>query len=347
MDLGSCYLGGNADAVEFCPHSPFRHVLAAATYTLQEQEEKQQDRAGTVSLFSVDAGAEDASRRLRLLHTVDTAGVFDMKWSPAAPLLAQADAHGRLALWRLEQEDGSDKGGVLTDVCAGDISSSMCLYVDWNQTAESLSVGLSDGSLSVISMREDRLEVSEQWTAHQYEVWTCYFDRARPHLLYSGSDDCSFSCWDLRESPPNVVFRNKKSHNMGVCCIAQNPSDGNMLLTGSYDEFLRVWDVRSTVKPVNEKSLNLGGGVWRIKYHPSIADVVLAACMHNGFAIVKLGTGDGTVMETYCKHGSLAYGADWQRSEAAEHNRNSSVVATCSFYDRLLRVWQPENLVKL
>jgi diphthamide biosynthesis protein 7 len=107
MDLGSCYLGGNADAVEFCPHRPFRHVLAAATYTLQEQE---QDRAGTISLFSVDAGAEEESQRLRLLHTVDTAGVFDMKWSPASPLLAQADAHGRLALRRLEQEHGSDTG---------------------------------------------------------------------------------------------------------------------------------------------------------------------------------------------------------------------------------------------
>ncbi|KAF7009932.1 hypothetical protein CFC21_024414 [Triticum aestivum] len=348
MDVGSCNLGGNADAVEFCPHRPFRHILAAATYTLQEQageEQQQQDRAGTVSLFSVDAGAEDESRRLRLLHTVETAGVFDMKWSPTAPLLAQADAHGRLVLRRLEHEDGSDEGVVLTDVVAGNISSSMCLYVDWNQNADSLAVALSDGSLSVVPMREDRLEVSEQWTAHQYEVWTCYFDRARPHLLYSGSDDCSFGCWDLRESLSNAVFRNKKTHTMGVCCIAQNPLEGNMLLTGSYDEFLRVWDMRSMMKPVNEKSLNLGGGVWRLKYHPNIADVVLAACMHNGFAIVKAGAGDATIMETYCKHESLAYGADWQTSEAAEHNTNSSVIATCSFYDRLLRVWQPENLV--
>ncbi|GJN27092.1 hypothetical protein PR202_gb15081 [Eleusine coracana subsp. coracana] len=107
MDLGSCFLGGNADAVEFCPHRPFRHVLAAATYTLQEQEQEQ-DRAGTVSLFSVDAGAEEESQRLQLLRTVETAGVFDMKWSPKSPLLAQADAHGRLAVRRLEQDDGLD-----------------------------------------------------------------------------------------------------------------------------------------------------------------------------------------------------------------------------------------------
>uniref|UniRef100_M8B3X5 Uncharacterized protein n=1 Tax=Aegilops tauschii TaxID=37682 RepID=M8B3X5_AEGTA len=76
----------------------------------EEEQQQQQDRAGTVSLFSVDAGAEDESRRLRLLRPVETAGVFDMKWSPTAPLLAQADAHGRLVLRRLEHEDGSDEG---------------------------------------------------------------------------------------------------------------------------------------------------------------------------------------------------------------------------------------------
>jgi diphthine methyl ester acylhydrolase len=48
---------------------------------------------------------------------------------------------------------------------------------------------------------------------------------------------------------------------MVVCCIAQNPVEGNMLLTGSYDEFLRVWDMRLMKKPVNEISINLGGGV--------------------------------------------------------------------------------------
>jgi diphthamide biosynthesis protein 7 len=119
MDLGSCNLGGNADAVEFCPHRPFRRILAAATYTLQEQagEEQRQDRAGTVSLFSVDAAADDESRRLRLLHTVETAGVFDMKWSPTEPLLAQADAHGRLVLRRLEQEDGSEEGVACSSFC--------------------------------------------------------------------------------------------------------------------------------------------------------------------------------------------------------------------------------------
>lgn len=135
---------------------------------------------------------------------------------------------------------------------------------------------------------------------------------------------------------------------MGVCCIAQCPGDSNMLLTGSYDEFVRVWDLRSLSRPVVESCLCLGGGVWRLKHHPQIPGLVLAACMHNGFAIVKIDGDKINILETYNKHGSLAYGADWQRAgEPVEQGSVASVsasVATCSFYDCLLRIWKPHSM---
>ncbi|XP_068642720.1 uncharacterized protein [Aristolochia californica] len=333
MDFAHYYLDGNADAVEFCPHYPFHHILAAATYTLEEGV--QPNRSGSVSLFSVD----DALG-LVLLHQVKTAGVFDMKWSPAGanlhPLLAQADADGCLKIHRLDSSsDISECRAVLKESGAEKVSSSMCLCLDWEPSATCVSVGLSDGSVSIITSRESRPQISRQWEAHDFEVWTTTFDAHRPHLLYTGSDDCKFSCWDLRESPSKVVFQDRKTHKMGVCCITKNPSDSNILLTGSYDEFLRLWDVRSPHKPINENSISLGGGVWRIKHHPFMPNVVLAACMHNGFAVVDISSGNFVVKEAYKKHESLAYGADWQRG---------GLVATCSFYDRLVRVWKPENL---
>lgn len=118
-----------------------------------------------------------------------------------------------------------------------------------------------------------------------------------------------------------------------------------MLFTGSYDEQLRVWDVRFLSKPVNETWIGLGGGVWRIKQHPDVPKILLAACMHNGFGLVKVGGEEIEVVETYKMHESLAYGADWQRGVVGEGGRNKSVVATCSFYDRLVRVWSPESQI--
>ncbi|CAN6718008.1 unnamed protein product [Malus baccata var. baccata] len=132
--------------------------------------------------------------------------------------------------------------------------------------------------------------------------------------------DCKFKCWVLRDGHSNLAFQNTKAHTMGVCCIAKNPNDTNSVVTGSYDEYLRVWDVRSIYKTL-----------WRIKFYPFAAGLVLTVCMHNGFSIVNNNGDNIEVIETYSKHESFAYGADY------------TLVATCSFYDRLLWIWTPES----
>ncbi|WCJ38287.1 Transducin/WD40 repeat-like superfamily protein [Euphorbia peplus] len=346
MEVGNCCLEGNADAVEFCPNEYYSQVLAAATYTLQEGDHP--SRSGSISLFDVDADIG----RFELIHRIQTAGIFDIKWSPVGadvdkPLLAQADADGCLRIHRLDSCPDKDKqGSFLKEIIGEKISSSMCLCLDWNPSATSIVVGLSDGSISAVSYSESQLDVIQECEAHDFEVWAASFDMHQPQLVYTGSDDCKFICWDLRDSLANMVFQNSKIHKMGVCCISKCPNDPNTLVTGSYDEYLRVWDVRSISKPVNETSVHLGGGVWRLKHHPYVPGIILAACMHNGFAVVKIEEDHkGEVIETYSQHGSLAYGADWQRKKLLQGNKqNKTAVATCSFYDRLLRIWIPENV---
>lgn len=112
MEVAHCNLDGNADAVEFCPHESFHHVLAASTYTLQEGDNP--SRSGSISLF--DVNPEEG--RLGLLHRVETAGIFDIKWSPVGgnvgPLLAQADADGYVRVHRLESSsDESEVHGMV------------------------------------------------------------------------------------------------------------------------------------------------------------------------------------------------------------------------------------------
>lgn len=105
--MGHCYLDGNADVVEFCPHDSFHHVLAASTYTLQEGDRP--SRSGSISLFDVDMS------RVDLFYRLKTAGIFDMKWNPVGgneirPLLAQADADGCLRVHHLQNSfDGKLK----------------------------------------------------------------------------------------------------------------------------------------------------------------------------------------------------------------------------------------------
>ncbi|KAB2609319.1 diphthamide biosynthesis protein 7-like protein [Pyrus ussuriensis x Pyrus communis] len=248
MDVARCYLEGNADAVEFCPHDACRHVLAASTYTLQEGDRL--SRAGSISLFNV--GAELG--QLDLFQRIETAGIFDIKWNPVgdsvSPLLAQVDADGYLRIHGLESCSDEAQGMEclcfsLKEITDEKISPSMCLFLDWNPSATSITVGLSD-----FSIRESQLETIEMWNAHDFEVWTTSFDIHQPQLL---------------------VFT-------------------------------------------------------------------------NGFSIVNINGDKTEVIETYSKHESLAYGADWHTDKSLHEGKgNSTLVVTCSFYDRLLRIWTPES----
>lgn len=107
MEIGHCFLDGNANAVEFCPHESFYNVLAASTYVLQEGERP--SRSGSITLFDVDADAG----QLQLIQRLETSGIFDKKWSPGVgeglgpPLLAQADADGWLKIRSLHGYDSN------------------------------------------------------------------------------------------------------------------------------------------------------------------------------------------------------------------------------------------------
>lgn len=101
----------------------------------------------------------------------------------------------------------------------------------------------------------------------------------------------------------------------------------------SYDEKLRAWDVRNPRNPVSVVSLD--GGVWRIKQNPNVGNTLALACMHSCFHLVDSNLDK---LLHYPEHASLAYGVDWKQKGEGDH---PMVVASCSFYDHLVRVWQP------
>ena len=88
-------------------------------------------------------------------------------------------------------------------------------------------------------------------------------------MLYSGADDSTFKAWDVRcaaavsSTPvssgdpdheaggePTALFSNRRAHGAGVCCISSHPRREHVLVTGSYDEGARLWDVRMMQRPV-------------------------------------------------------------------------------------------------
>lgn len=115
---------------------------------------------------------------------------------------------------------------------------------------------------------------------------------------------------------------------------ALNKTDGaahNKLCHFSYDEKVRLWDTRSLKRCVSETPV--GGGVWRLKWNPTDAGTVLAACMYGGFRVLGVNDLEISVLCEYLEHESIAYGADWKFNQ-------SGLVATCSFYDCIMHISQ-------
>jgi diphthamide biosynthesis protein 7 len=53
----------------------------------------------------------------------------------------------------------------------------------------------------------------------------------------------------------------------------------------SYDEYIRLWDKRAIRRPLQE--LSLGGGVWRLRWHPERPTALIAACMYGGCRVLE------------------------------------------------------------
>ena len=125
-----------------------------------------------------------------------------------------------------------------------------------------------------------------------------------------------------------TVWRDRKSHGAGVTAIMLREND-NTLLTGSYDDILRVFDSR-TRRIVTE--LEMGGGVWRLDNQGN--NSVVVSCMYAGAAVVDLGEGgrSPSIAKKFEEHESMNYGC-------SIHPSDLNTVVSCSFYDKRLCIW--------
>lgn len=108
------------------------------------------------------------------------------------------------------------------------------------------------------------------------------------------------------------------------------------LVTGSYDEILRIFDTRQMKQTTSELQLN--GGIWRLKSNPHQPELLLTACMYHNFNVVNLITDPITILAEYYEHKSICYGCDWSYLKNNAVAADSYYLATCSFYDHKLDI---------
>jgi diphthamide biosynthesis protein 7 len=196
----------------------------------------------------------------------------------------------------------------------------------------------------------------ESWLAHALfgstpaEVWSTCF-AANGKIVLSGGDDVKVKCWDVRASKLKPVHTFANHFDAGVTVLSPHPRNEHLVAIGSYDETLGIYDIRYDCQKRLRKSACMGGGIWRIQWHPNNDNRFLLAAMHGGCRVVNLvdeiaGTGGDTMppsIETemeFTKHQSMAYGVDWLVGSEPGDESYVEAAASCSFYDRATYLWR-------
>lgn len=357
----------SADSTEWCPLAPSQSIFVCGTYQIEKEDDKATEnnapptsRHGRIYVFELSN-----TNSFEPHQVIDLPAVLDMKWSQSYVcgriLLGVVTATAKLLIFELKEDKTLFQIAEAPVEGVDDSKEILALSLDWSNAKDAgvsqrdvhIIVSHSQGgaNLFLLSDKFELLVVDKCW-GHEYEAWIAAFNYWEPSLIMTGGDDCILKGWDVRSGLSSPIFVNK-SHNAGVTSLHSNALFENLLISGSYDESLRVWDMRKMKNPLH--STEMFGGVWRVKWNPFSFDMILTACMHGGFNVVnclnsiKSGA-EPQIIASYKNHESIAYGADWSylneesikvlfdSSEYGQtlNGKNHCIVSTCSFYDHKL-----------
>jgi diphthamide biosynthesis protein 7 len=126
------------------------------------------------------------------------------------------------------------------------------------------------------------MDTGKQVLEHELEAWTLIFAHDG-QAIYSGGDDAGLRFSTLQNTTPSspemqkqetedeeedftpIQWQDRRSHQAGVTAILPLAAEENILITGSYDDNIRVLHTPLIGRKQILAEENLEGGVWRLK----------------------------------------------------------------------------------
>lgn len=320
---------------------PLNHkIVFVGTYDLEKVSGL---RHGSIETYSTADGLFEL-----LKQATAPLAILDLKFNPSDPCcLILAHSTGIISVWSVDPQTF-----VLTKKHEYEVSknSTLVTSIFFNPSDQNqLLCTLTSGAALMLDLTTGLVEEFNAY--HDLECWTGAFGQLGPckNVVFTGGDDSKLIAHDIR-TKEKIWATNHRHHDAGVVSILSPHekwlnSQPNCLWTGSYDDCLRVFDVRyldsdegpvlyQSLLPTESTKKNLGGGVWRLIPSPTSNDV-LSCCMYDGARIIEPQEGGSFEVRRYFKgnHESMVYGADWKDPDS---------VTTCSFYDNVLHQWLPK-----
>ncbi|UKZ76086.1 hypothetical protein TrVFT333_003782 [Trichoderma virens FT-333] len=350
--LRSLVLDLPPSCAEFCPAHP--EYLVVGTYNLQKddtepkpaQEEaengdsaapKPQNRNGSLVVLKVEG--DDVS----IVQTVmQPSALLDLRFYQDVPeyqnVLAVVSSTGTLAMFKFDplRDASAPLQHLATSRCEDLDDDVLFLQCNWHPIARKVIGVTTSTGLARLLLLDDEWKIAKSANV---------------------DIENSLEAWYM----PFGSITIKGQHDAGVTAILplllSTQDHGRIVVTGSYDDHLRVFAIHDLHHSHDLKRVqlladaNLGGGVWRLK----LVDIqtaggstrirILASCMYAGARLVEIvtdGSGQGWACEVLARfeeHKSMNYASDILPSPAEDGRIR---VVSTSFYDKLLCLWEYE-----
>lgn len=321
-------------------HPSDNSIIFLGTYKLEEDGR----RHGSVDIYKY----QDLELKLLNRYACESS-ILDIKIDPFDDSnVITAHSEGNVMNWKYNSQDNSLE--LVSDLVIVD-KDNLITSVQYSPTKPG-SILATSTTLPLVIYDLNKQTYDTLETTHDLECWTGNFGELGElsNVVYTGGDDSKLIAHDLR-TQGNIWTTGMRHHEAGVVSILSptknwNTTNSHHLWTGSYDDNLRILDLRVIDKaspslipgyiPKKIHEENLGGGVWRLIPSPnSNDDRVMSCCMYDGARIIDTTEDEKFEVVKYFKgqHESMCYGGDWAT--------NDNFIVTCSFYDNVVHLWEP------
>lgn len=380
--------------LEFSPLLPSYFLVG--TYNLQNSAEEvgereppagPQKRNGSIAVYEI------AGRDLVLVHTESRpSAILDLRFqicSGKEDIVGVVSSTATLEIFRFSSlSSGLPSLTLLSTLRLPGIGEDVLfLQLAWHPTIPDIvAITTSQGGVHILQLGSDYktlLATEDPIILHSLEAWSVAISPTLPteeqtdspsFTLYTGGDDSLLrytTCivkgklpqendsLDIERPYPVMAVR---GHDAGVTAILPLPCGKDIVVTGSYDDHIRVYSIQPLQETfgLRKTSLlaetNLGGGVWRLRLIQYSCDgqgrglgkwraLILASCMHAGARIVQIRGSDDNVdnveleiLGRFEEHKSMNYASDFQPGTGLD-GQGELVCVSSSFYDKLLCLW--------
>ncbi|KAK3394091.1 WD40-repeat-containing domain protein [Podospora didyma] len=112
------------------------------------------------------------------------------------------------------------------------------------------------GAESIVVYDIERRQPIHHVAGHHNDVnAVCFADKLSPHILYSGSDDCTIKVWDTRSIGDSREAGAFVGHLQGLTYI-DSKDDGRYILSNGKDQTMKLWDLRMAMTTARYEQLD-------------------------------------------------------------------------------------------